>query len=301
MTINTTAISELLKPGLNSVFADANIVKAQWKEIFEVSTSDMAQETDVEVKMLGLASVMQEGAATSFGSMGQQTVTNYVHRYVGIGYIITRQAIQDNLYKSKFPMQAKALANSFAATKETICAAVLNNGFDSNYPTGDGQPLYSTSHPLSGGTFANTFTTQADLNETSLQDAIVAIQRFQSAAGLRMQAKPRKMVIGPWLQFQASRLLNSQFQAETANNAINAINYSNMIPQGFVVNQYLTDQNAFHILTDVDNGFRYFQREPMETDVRPAEDTWSIKVLGIERYSAGVSNTRAAFASSGSS
>lgn len=299
MAINTTAIRDLLRPGLAAVFGDYPMYPAQWTEIFEKHTSDKAVEIEVEIKMLGLAQVKQEGASTTYDTMGQRYVTNYVNRYVAIGFIITRQAIKDNLYKSRFPLQAKALKDSFGQTKEVLGAAVLNNGFDSNYPIGDGQPVFSTAHPIDNGTVANTFTVQSQLNETSLQDAIVAVQRFKNAAGLRVMTKPQKLVIPPTLQFTANRLLNSQFRVGTANNDINAINNDSMIPQGYKVNQFLTSDNAWFMLTDAANGFKYYEREAMEIDMYTDFDNDNVKVRGIERYSFGVSNFRAGFASQG--
>lgn len=299
MAINTTAIRDLLRPGLAAVFGDYPMYPAQWTEIFEKHTSDKAVEIEVEIKMLGLAQVKAEGASTTYDTMGQRYVTNYVNRYVAIGFIITRQAIKDNLYKSRFPLQAKALKDSFGQTKEVLGAAVLNNGFDSNYPIGDGQPVFSTAHPIDNGTVANTFTVQSQLNETSLQDAIVAVQRFKNAAGLRVMTKPQKLVIPPTLQFTANRLLNSQFRVGTANNDINAINNDSMIPQGYKVNQFLTSDNAWFMLTDAANGFKYYEREAMEIDMYTDFDNDNVKVRGIERYSFGVSNFRAGFASQG--
>ena len=182
MAINTTAIRDLLRPGLAAVFGDYPMYPGMWSEIFEKHTSDKAVEIEVEVKLLGLAQIKAEGASTAYGEMGQRFVTNYVNRYTSIGFIITRQAIKDNLYQSSFPLQAKALRQSMEQTKEVLGASVLNNGFSSNFPIGDGQPLFSTAHPIDNGTVANTFTVQADLNETSLQDAIVGVQRFRDAA-----------------------------------------------------------------------------------------------------------------------
>lgn len=300
MTINTTAIRDLLRPGLAAIFGDYDTYPDQWTEIFEKHTSDKAVEIEVEMKLLGMAAIKAEGASVQFDTMGQRFTTNYVHRYVGIGYIVTRQAIKDNLYKSRFPLQAKALKRSFGETKNVLGAAVLNNGFDTNFPIGDGQPVYSTAHPIDGSTVANTFSTQADLNEASLQDAIVAIQQFKDQAGLRAKTLPQKLVVPAALQFTASRLLNSQFRINTANNDINAIQHDSHIPQGYRVNQFLTDANAWYVLTNADDGFKYYDREPLEIDMYTDVDNQNIKVVGIERYSFGCSNFRISFASSGS-
>lgn len=300
MAINTTQIRDLLRPGLAAVFGDYDMYPSQWSEIFTKHTSDKAVEIEVEIKMLGLAAIKAEGASVSYDTMGQRYVTNYLHRYVGIGFIITRQAIKDNLYKARFPMQAKALKDSFGQTKEVLGAAVLNNGFDTNYPIGDGQPVYSTAHPIDTGTVANTFTVQADLNETSLQDAIVAIQKFRAASGLRVMVKPEKLIVPPELQWQANRLLNSQFRTDTANNDESAIYNTSAVPQGYRVNQFLTDTNAWFLMTNCDDGFKYYDREPLEIDMYTDFDNDNLKVKGIERYSFGVSNFRGGFGSSGS-
>ena len=301
MTINTTAISNLLRPGLASVFGDYDMYPSQWSEIFERHTSDKSVVIEVEVKLLGLAAIKQEGAATEYQDMGQRNVTNYVNRYVSVGFIITRQAIKDNLYQSRFPLQAKALKNSMAQTKEILLISVLNNGFDSNFPIGDGQPLFSTAHPIDGGTVANTFTTQADLNETSLEQAINGVQRFRDLAGLKVMTQPTKLIVPTELQWTADRILQSQFRTNTANNDISALYNTSAVPQGYRVNQFLTDTNGWFLLTNADNGFKYYEREALETDVYTDFDTDNMKAKALERYSGGVSNFRAAWGSQGAS
>jgi phage major head subunit gpT-like protein len=233
--------------------------------------------------------------------MGQRYVTNYVNRYTSIGFIITRQAIKDNLYQSSFPLQAKALRQSMEQTKEVLGASVLNNGFSANFPIGDGQPLFSTQHPIENGVVANTFTVQADLNETSLQDAIVGVQRFRDAAGLRIMTKPTKLIVPAELQWTATRLLQSQFRVDTANNDINAIYNNSAVPQGHRVNMFLTDTNSWFLMTDAPNGFKYYEREALETDVYTDFDTDNLKAKAIERYSFGCSNFRAGWGSQGAS
>ncbi len=301
MAINTTAIRDLLRPGLAAVFGDYPMYPGQWSEIFEKHTSDKAVEIEVEVKLLGLAQIKAEGASTAYGEMGQRYVTNYVNRYTSIGFIITRQAIKDNLYQSSFPLQAKALRQSMEQTKEVLGAAVLNNGFSANFPIGDGQPLFSTAHPIDNGTVANTFSVQADLNETSLQDAIVGVQRFKDAAGLRIMTKPTKLIVPAELQWTATRLLESQFRTATANNDINAIYNNSAVPQGYRVNMFLTDTNSWFLLTDAPNAFKYYEREALETDVYTDFDTDNLKAKAIERYSFGCSNFRGGWGSQGAS
>lgn len=299
MTINTTAIRDLLRPGLAAVFGDYPMYPSQWPELFTKHTSDKAVEIEVEVKLLGLASIKAEGASVQYDSMGQRYVTNYVHRYAAIGFIITKQAMKDNLYQSRFPMQAKALKDSLAQTKEVLGSAVFNNGFDTNYPIGDGKPVFSTTHPIDGGVVANTPTTQADLNETSLQAAIEAIQAFKNAAGLKVMVKPQKLIVPPALQWTAERLLKSEFRTNTANNDISALVSTSAIPQGWRCNQFLTDTNAWFVMTNADNGFKYYEREAIETDVYTDFDTSNLKAKAEERYSFGVTNFRAAYGSQG--
>lgn len=301
MPINTTAIRDLLRPGLAAVFGDYPMWPGQWSEIFEQYTSDKAVEIEVEVKLLSLAQIKQEGASTQYDTMGQRYVTNYVHKYVSIGFIITRQAMKDNLYQSRFPLQAKALRNSMNQTKEVLGASVLNNGFNSAFPIGDGQPVFSTSHPIDNGVVANTFSVQADLNETSLQDAIVGIQRFRDAAGLRVMTNPTKLIVPTELQWTAERLMKSQFRTGTADNDISAVYSLSAVPQGYRVNQFLTDTNAWFLMTDAPNGFKYYSREALETDVYTDFDTDNLKAKALERYSFGVSNFRGAWGSSGAS
>lgn len=301
MPINTSQIQALLRPGLADIFGDYPQEPAQWKEIFDTHTSDKAVEIDVEIKLLGLAQIKAEGASIAYDSMGQRYVTNYYHRYVGIGFVITRQAMKDNLYKSSFPMQSKALKDSLIQTKETLGAAVLNNDFSSSFPIGDGQPVFSTAHPIDGSTVANTFTVQADLNETSLQDAINGVQRFRDQAGLRKPVKPKKLIVPTELQWTANRLLNSQFRTDTANNDISAIYNLNAVPQGYRVNLYLTDTNSWFLMTDAPSGFKYYEREAIDTDVYQDFDTDNLKAKAIERYSFGVSNFRGAWGSQGAS
>jgi hypothetical protein len=295
MTTNTAAIQSLLRPGLADVFGDYPNFPSEWSEIFDKNTSDKAVEIDVEVKLLGLAAIKAEGASIAYQDMGQRFITNYLNQYTAIGFIITRQAMKDNLYKDRFPMQAKSLKDSLAQTKEIRGAAILNNGFDTAYPIGDGQPVFSLSHPIDGGTVANTFTVQTDLNESSLEDAITGIGNYKDVAGLRRQFIPQKLVVPNGGQFTAQRLLQSQFRTGTGNNDINAVYSMNLVPKGFVLNHYLTDTDAWFLMTNADNGFKYFEREVVETDVYEDFDSKSLKASAIERYSFGVSNFRAAW------
>lgn len=300
MAINTSAIANLLRPGLADVFGDYPMYPSQWTEIFDRHTSIMQQEIEVETRLLGMAEIRAEGASTAFdNAMGQRWITTYLHKYVSLGFIVTRQAMKDNLYKNKFDMQARALKRSMLQTKEILGAAVLNNGFSTSYPGGDGQPLYSTSHPIDGATYQNTFTTQADLNETALNDANVIIQQFKDQAGLIVMTKPKKLIVPPQLAWTADRLLGSKYRTETANNDINPIASTQMIPEGYRVNQFLTDTNGWFIKTDADSGFKYYEREKLEIDMFTEFDNDNLKVKALERYSFGWSNPRISFGSQG--
>lgn len=300
--INIAAIQSLLRPGLAAVFGSYPQYPSQWSEIFDVYDSDKAVEIEVEMKFLGLAEIRPEGSPTAMDSMGQRIITNYNHKYIALGFQITRQALMDNLYKTKFPMMAKALRDSMAQTKEILGASILNNGFNAAFPIGDGQPLFSTAHPIDGGTFANTPAVPADLNEASLEAAIIAIQQFRNQAGLIVQTKPKKLSVGPNNQFVAERLLASAFRTNTANNDISAIYNISAIPEGYRVNQFIQPagtSNPWYLLTDAPDGFKHYIREKIDTDIYTDFSTDNLLAKAVERYSFGVSNPRAAYGSPG--
>lgn len=301
MAVNTAAIKSLLRPGLNAVFGEYPTYSGQWGEIFTRNKSDKQAEIDVETRMLGLASLKTEGASIAYDNgMGERYTTTYLNQTIGLGFIITKEAMEDNLYKADFPKQAQALRKALAQTKEIRGAAVLNNGFTGGVNAiGDGQALFSTAHPIDNGTVANTFTVQADLNEASLEQAAIGVQRFRDIAGILTNFKPTKLIVPPQLQFTAERLLKTELRTSTANNDINAMYSLSTVPQGYRVNQYLTDPNGWFLMTDADNGFKYFERKAVENDMTTDFDTKSIKVSAIERYSFGVSNWRAAWGSQG--
>lgn len=294
MTINTTQIANLLRPGLSAVFGDYPSYPAQYTEIFERYESDKAFEQEVEMKFLGLAQIRAEGLPTVMDSMGQRSITTYLHRYVSLGFTITRQAMLDNLYKTRFPMMAKSLRRSMMVAKDTLGAAVLNNGFTTQL-TGDGVSLFNLNHPIDGGVVANTSTVAMALNEASLESAIVGVQQFLDVAGLRCMVKPQKLIVPPQLQFTAERILASSFRTGTNNNDIGAIYNITAVPQGYRVNQYLTSPLNFFLTTDASDGFKLFQREDVETDVYTDFSTDNLLCKSTERYSFGVSNFRAAY------
>jgi hypothetical protein len=296
--ITLGSIPALLRPGIDELISAYKDYPAQYKEWYDARTSNMAWEVDVMVKLLGPAQFKQDGSSIFYDNMGQRWSQYYVHKNVAIGFIITSNAIRDNLYKSKFPMQQAALKKSLLAFKETLGAAVLNNGFDgTNFPIGDGVALFSTAHPIDTGTVANTFVTQADLNETSLQDAINGIMRFKDEAGILGMFKAQKLGVPIGNQWVAKKLLGSVYEPGSGNNAINSM--YDILPQGYAVNTYYTDDNAWYVKTDADTGFKHFTRDPLEIDTMEDFDTKSVKVSAVERYSFGVSDFRAAWGSSG--
>lgn len=298
MTINTAQIQSLLRPGLAAVFGSYPKYPSQWSEIFETYTSDKAVEYETEVKLLGLAGFRAEGSPTLMQDMGQRFITSYVHRYLALGFQITRQAMADNLYKDKFPIMARALRDSMAQTKELLGASILNNGFTTGI-IGDGQTLYSTAHPIDTGVIANTPAVQADLNEASLEAGLIAVQQFRDQAGLLVMTKVKKMIVPPQGQFVAERLLASAFRVNTPNNDVSAIYNMSMVPEGFRVNQYLTLPNSWFLITDAPNGFKHYIREKVETDVYTDFQTDNLLAKAVERYSFGVSNFRCTYGSNG--
>jgi hypothetical protein len=297
MAMTTAQVKDLLLPGLNAVFGSYAEIPQQWSEIFERHTSDMAYERDVEVKMLGLAQLRAEGAATSFEDPGQRFSYVYRHLGVALGFVMTKFAIRDNLYKSQFGPNTRALKASLAQTKEVYGAAVLNNATSGSFAGGDGVALLSTAHPIDVGTVANTFTVQAQMNETSLQDAVVGIRRFRDAAGLRKLVKPKKLVIPPEQQFAAARLLRTEARVGTSDNDVNALRSLNSIPGGFAINDFLTNTNGWFLTTDCPDGLKFFQRDPLETDMFVDFTTDNLMTKATERYSFGWSDWRAIWGS----
>lgn len=299
--ITLGSIPALLRPGLDEIVSAYKDYPAMYLKWFDVRESNMAWEQDTVVKMLGPAQFKQDGSSIYYDTMNQRWSQYYVHKNVAIGFIITSNAIKDNLYKAKFPMQMAALKKSLLSFRETIGASVNNNGFSSSYPGGDGKALYAIDHPVQGGTFANTFVTQADLNETSLQDAVNGIMRFVDEAGIPAMIKPRSLQVPIGNQWVAKKLFGSVYEPATGNNAVNTVYGTEVIPEKFNVNVYLTDDNAWYIKTDADVGFKCFNRDPLEIDTQEDFDTKSVKVSATERYSMSWTNPRAGFASSGAS
>lgn len=300
MTINTAAIRSLLEPTLNAIFGDYDEIPTRWSEIFAKNTAEKAVETDVEMKYTSFAFETAEGVSTTYEDMGERSKYVYVMQGLRLGFIITAYAIKDNLYKSRFGPQTRTLKFSFRQTKEVRGANVLNNAFSSSYTGGDGVSLCNTGHPTDGANQSNTFTTQADLNETSLQDMLTDIRQAKDVSdAMRISLQPEKLIVPAELEWTAIRLLRSELRVSTGDNDINAVKYANAISGGFSVNEYLTDSNAWFIKTNCPDGLKYFERDQMETSMQPDFDTDNLKVKGHERYAFGWSNWRGIYGTSG--
>jgi hypothetical protein len=299
--INTGQIASLLRPGLKAVFGQYPTYPEQWTEIFKTYQSDKYQEIEVEMKYLGAADIKPEGQPIATDSMGQRIVTNYIHKRVGLSFTITKEAVEDNLYQNQFPQQAISLRNSLRITKNILGANILNNAFNAAYPIGDGQAVCSATHPIDGGVFSNTLAGNAsvDFSEAGVEQAIILIQKFPMQSGILSQTMAKKMILPRELQFSASRLLNSAFRVDVANNDINALYHNDYIPDGYRINQFLTSPTAWFVLTDAEDGLKHFQRTPVETDTYVDYPTDNVMAKATERYSFGISNPRAIFGSPG--
>ena len=305
MAISRSQLLKELLPGLNALFGlEYAKYGEEHKEIYETETSERSFEEETKLSGFGAAPVKSEGAAVEYDNAQEAFTARYTHETVAMGFAITEEASEDNLYDSLGARYTKALARAMAYTKQVKSAAVLNKGFTgTGNPTyGDGKVLFATDHPLvSGGTNSNRFTTGSDLNETSLEDAVIQIAAWTDERGLLIAAKPRKLIIPPALQFVATRILESQQRVGTADNDINAIMTTGAIPEGYTVNHYLTDNNAFFLTTDVPNGLKHFVRTPMATSMDGDFDTGNVRYKARERYSFGVSDPLGMFGSPGAS
>jgi hypothetical protein len=270
------------------------------KEIYETETSERSFEEETKLSGFSAAPVKNEGAAIAYDNAQEAWTARYQHETIAMGFSITEEAIEDNLYDSLSSRYTKALARSMAYTKQVKAAAVLNNGWASTVTYGDGQPLFSTAHPLvSGGTNSNTPSTQADLNETSLENAVIQIAAWTDERGLLIAARPRKLIVPSNLQFVATRLLETELRVSTNNNDINALKNNGSIPEGYTINHWLTDTNGWFLTTDVPNGLKHFVRTPMSTGMDGDFDTGNVRYKARERYSFGVSDPLGIFGSQG--
>jgi hypothetical protein len=294
---NLAQIANLTRPGLKALFGMYASWPTQWSEIFTTYPSDKAYELDIEMKPLGMAQIRAEGSPTAFDTMGQRFIYQYIIKTVSIGFQITQQAIEDNLYKSKFPASARSLKKSMDQAKEVLAASVLNNGFSSNFPLGDGQPLFSLLHPLDSGYLANTPTVSSDLTEAAIEAADITINKFRDQAGLIAHVKPKKLIVPPEGKFTAERLLSGPWRIGTPNNDPSAIHNMGTVPEGFRVNQYLTLPNSWYLLTDAEEGFKHYDRKPMTTNSYADFYTDTLLCKAVARYAFGASNVRSAYAS----
>ena len=301
MAISRAQLLKELLPGLNALFGlEYARYGEEHKEIFETETSERSFEEETKLSGFSAAPVKNEGSAIAYDNAQEAFTARYNHETIALGFSLTEEAIEDNLYDSLSSRYTKALARAMAYTKQTKAAAILNNGFDTDYPGGDGQPLFSASHPLiSGGTNSNIPSTPADLNETSLEAAVIQIAGWTDERGLLIAAKPKKLVIPPSLMFVATRLLETELQTNTADNNINAIKSNGSIPEGYAVNHFLTDTDAWFLTTDVPNGLKHFVRTPMSTSMDGDFDTGNVRYKARERYSFGWSDPLGMFGSEG--
>tara|TARA_R100000664_G_scaffold1353_2_gene3457 strand:+ start:7798 stop:8715 length:918 start_codon:yes stop_codon:yes gene_type:complete len=305
MAISRAQLLKELLPGLNALFGlEYAKYGEEHKEVYESETSERSFEEETKLSGFGAAPVKTEGAAIEYDNAQEAFTARYTHETVAMGFAITEEASEDNLYDSLGARYTKALARAMAYTKQVKAATVLNKGFTgTGNPTyGDGKVLFATDHPLvGGGTNSNRPTTGADLNETSLEDATIQIAAWTDERGLLIASKPRKLIIPPALMFVATRILESEKRTGTADNDINAINTNGTIPEGYSVNHYLTDTNAWFLTTDVPNGLKHFVRTPMATSMDGDFDTGNVRYKARERYSFGVSDPLGIFGSPGAS
>lgn len=294
--ITTGQVAKLLKPGLNAIWGrDYTEHAKEYTDLFDVESSDMNYEEDVEMTGFGLAPVKSQGASTVYDTESQQTVTRYTHVAYSLGFIITREEMDDNLYEKKGRTRAQALAFSFRQTKENVAANVYNRAETSGYNGGDGVVLSSASHPTLSGNQSNKLAVAADLSEAALEDLCIQIMNAQNNRGLKIAIKPRSLIVPPALAFEAARILKSANQSGTANNDINALRSMGMFPEGVKVNHYLTDTDAFFIRTDIPQGMKLFQRVSPEFKQDGDFDSDNLKMKGYERYSVGWTDFRAVF------
>jgi len=301
MAINRAQLVKELEPGLNALFGlEYDRYENEHAEIFDTENSDRAFEEEVMLAGFAQAPVKGEGAAVSYDTAQETFTSRYTHETVALAFSLTEEAIEDNLYDSLSSRYTRALARSMANTKQVKAANVLNNGFNSNFPGGDGKELFATDHPtLTGGDQSNEPSTAADLNETSLENALIDISQFKDERGIKINVQARKLIVPPQLQFVAERILQSPGRVSTSDNDINAMKNMGMFPEGYVVNHYLTDTDAFFIKTDAPNGMKHFVRSPMSTGMEGDFETGNVRYKARERYSFGFSDWRGMYGSPG--
>ena len=301
MAISRAQLLKELLPGLNALFGlEYSRYGEEHKEIFETETSERSFEEDTKLSGFSAAPVKNEGSAIRYDNAQEAWTARYNHETIALGFSLTEEAVEDNLYDSLSARYTKALARAMAYTKQTKAAAVLNNGFNAAYTGGDGVALFSTAHPLvNGDTNSNTLATASDLNETSLEAAVIQIAGWTDERGLLIAAKPKKLVIPPATMFVATRLLETEQRVGTADNDINALKNNGSIPGGYTVNHFLTDTDAWFLTTDVPNGLKHFVRTPLSNSMDGDFDSGNVRYKARERYSFGWSDPLSVFASPG--
>ena len=301
MAISRAQLLKELLPGLNALFGlEYAKYGEEHKEIYETETSERSFEEETKLSGFSAAPVKNEGSAIAYDNGQEAWTARYNHETIAMGFSLTEEAIEDNLYDSLSARYTKALARSMAYTKQVKASAVLNNGFTTGYNGGDGVPLFSASHPLvSGGTNSNVPSTPADLNETSLEAAVIQISLWTDERSLLIAAKPRKLIVPPALQFVATRLLETELRVGTNDNDINALKNNGSIPEGYAINHFLTDTNAWFLTTDVPNGMKHFERTPLQNSMDGDFDTGNVRYKSRERYSFGWSDPLGMFGSAG--
>ena len=302
MAISRAQLLKELLPGLNALFGlEYAKYGEEHKEIYETESSERSFEEETKLSGFSAAPVKNEGSAIAYDNGQEAWTARYNHETIAMGFSLTEEAIEDNLYDSLSARYTKALARSMAYTKQVKAAAVLNNGFTAGYNGGDGTTLFSATHTLvSGGTNSNVPSTPSDLNETSLESAVIQISLWTDERSLLIAAKPRKLVVPPALQFVATRLLETELRVGTNDNDINALKNNGSIPEGYAINHFLTDTNAWFLTTDVPNGMKHFERTPLQNSMDGDFDTGNVRYKSRERYSFGWSDPLGAWGSSGS-
>jgi len=292
MAISRAQLLKELLPGLNALFGlEYARYGEEHKEIYETETSERSFEEETKLSGFSAAPVKNEGSAIAYDNAQEAWTTRYNHETIALGFSITEEAIEDNLYDSLSARYTKGLARAMAYTKQIKAASVLNNGFSGSYVGGDGVSLFNTAHPLvNGGTNANTTSTPADLNETALENAVIQIAAWTDERGLLIAAKPKKLIVPPALQFVATRLLETKLRVGTNNNDINAIENNGSVSEGYTINHFLTAPNAWFLTTDVPNGLKHFVRTPLQNSMDGDFDTGNVRYKARERYSFGWSD-----------
>jgi hypothetical protein len=301
MAISRAQLLKELLPGLNALFGlEYARYGEEHKELYETEKSERSFEEETKLSGFSAAPVKSEGSAIAYDNAQEAFTARYNHETIALGFSITEEAVEDNLYDSLSARYTKALARAMSYTKQVKAANVINNGFSAAYPGGDGVALFSTAHPLvNGATNSNRPSTNADLNETSLENAVIQIAAWTDERGLLIAAKPRKLIVPPALMFVATRLLETSLRVGTTDNDINALKNNGSIPEGYTVNHFLTDNNAWFLCTDVPNGLKHFERTPLQNSMDGDFDTGNVRYKARERYSFGWSDPLGVFGSPG--